>query len=82
MSEKISDEELKEMLCSGQFDLDDVIRCVVELNHLIGVGVMSLERMILNRLCHHTKGVDNFEQLVESYVKAIESYRNSETDSV
>jgi len=43
---KISKQQLKELLIQNKFTLTDVIDCVIELNGLIGVGLITLSEGI------------------------------------
>ena len=43
---KMSKEKLHKMLIDEEFDLDDVVNAVVELNHYIGVGTILLYRYV------------------------------------
>jgi len=47
---KISKEKLHQMLRDEEFNLDDVVDAVVELNHFIGVGVIGLYRYVGDNL--------------------------------
>lgn len=52
---KISKERLKEMLLEEKFTLTDVIDCVIELNGLIGVGLITLEDGIKEYITNKNK---------------------------
>ena len=47
---KISKEQLHKMLRDEEFDLDDVVDALAELNHIIGVGVVKLYRYVGDKL--------------------------------
>ena len=47
---KMSKEKLHNMLTDEQFDIDDVVDAVVELNHFIGVGKIGLYRYVGDNL--------------------------------
>jgi len=47
---KMSKEKLHKMLIDEEFNIDDVVDAVVELNHLIGVGTIGLYRYVGDNL--------------------------------
>lgn len=52
---KISKDTLKEMLVQEKFNLTDVIDCVIELNSLIGVGLITLSDGIKEYIINKNK---------------------------